>query len=407
MGEESEKFRVPKRLHEQASAENPAKVDQLSEVFAPSTESVEEAGRLIGDLSTADALLHAGPAITEEDGNDFSPVSNQTEESFEVPVSIEVNETILLPGKPEGLRSTNLVEVRKGIENDIETALETWSKYEKERRVSPYRWPKDQEDLSRYNRNMDSTIEKLAKIKLDLIEFGNSPRGKTPGGENIGDTMHPVLIPWEFFSENSGNGQLAPALQRLRGMQNIKEHIRDYPFVLDQLAEYELKQVYFSRPYSSQVFSSLFRDNESNTKHLHDMFYADGWWGIMLMQTGKDVGVSSIDLQEEVEQGSPTIAGYDIGRLGIYEWLALTLQESPDAFHNTEDEILVANRIFYESDDKQTKFLYAGWDNEFKRFRQYWIGGDEGRNEQAPLPPFRFRLAINPHLDKIEKTDES
>lgn len=93
--------------------------------------------------------------------------------------------------------------------------------------------------------------------------------------------------------------------------------------------------------------------------------------------------------------------GYNIDMLGVYEWLALTLQEKPESF-NGELTLLTSNIVLTAHYESDILVAYGGWDEKTKRVVQNWV---PVRN--LDKEGYVNRIAINPlHKRKTEEEPE-
>lgn len=190
--------------------------------------------------------------------------------------------------------------------------------------------------LERSMNDFDETVRRLCFIKEKLLAFGETSEGKTPDGTNVGETMEPLLVPWEFFATNQASSEgIAPPLAQLRehvsGRGNkVRKHYLDYPFFMSY--DRKTRGHYEHTP------------NKKPQDYPAIMSKKVGWWGIMLAQLGKDSGVVAFEDKEPAElthtylkRGITThdikldyspaaVADIPVDGMGVYEWTALTLQ---------------------------------------------------------------------------------
>ncbi len=171
-----------------------------------------------------------------------------------------------------------------------------------------------------------------------------------PEGLNIGETMKPVLVPWRAIKENLD--RFPEWVKEMRQAQGILD--KDDFFSKDLLVVIqEGKKMYrnpeanSSTPIESQWLTA--------TEYLDQRIEVDGDWGIILAQTSDDAGLKSIVEGPESERSPDAmtkngtdharVGGQDVDGLGIFEWLALTLQEDPTKLSNKDFSWLLANRL--------------------------------------------------------------
>lgn len=373
------------------------------EEFVAPEGTARDLGGTAGSVSEAESLLDDKPAQAgteasppeEEDGSE----AVESDGVFTAPTRALLDLT--LSEGDEEIKDPETEAVRESIIEEINTAIESWRKYGG---VDGLRLPRDIEQLSRFNRDFDGLIEKLTAVKLEMIKFGRTQEGMMPDGTNIGETLHPVLIPWEFFAHHAGSGTLPKALKLLREKQSIEEHVLDYPFMIGRENLAGDKDVtYFP---------------QSSLTYLRKKIGDDGWWGIFLIQSQEPYKPLADGLMPETkikkiknyrgdwERNEPDVKfrrmnGYDIDMLGLYEWLALTLQEEPESFKG-DLTLLTSNIVLRASHGEDILVAYGGWDEKTKRVVQNWV---PVRN--LDKEGYVNRIAINPlHKRKTEEEPE-
>ncbi len=85
-------------------------------------------------------------------------------------------------------------------------------------------------------------------------------------------------------------------------------------------------------------------------EYLESKIAEDGPWGVMLAQTSNLAGFRSIVGQspDEMTVGGTRhlqLVGQHVDAMGIFEWLALTLQEDPRTLSSGDHSWLLANRL--------------------------------------------------------------
>lgn len=195
--------------------------------------------------------------------------------------------------------------------------------------------------------NLAEKLNRLYDAKKVLDRSGET----TPSGEAIGDTMRLVAIPWEAFRKNLDN--LPSMLARMRDQQSVNE--------TDYLNEHLLEAVQSGRyMYKAWDSPALIL---SAKEYLEKKIKEDGEWGLALMQTSDEAGVKSLmgkspDELTDRDVRSPVVAGVEIGSMGVFEWLALTLQEDPKKLSSKDYSWMLANRIDV---DGGAQVPYGAW----------------------------------------------
>lgn len=184
------------------------------------------------------------------------------------------------------------------------------------------------------NPNFGATINRLHEAQLALNASGET----TPAGERVGETMHLVAVPWKAFKEAIDN--LPQWVSQMRRAQSINED--DY--INDDL----LEAIKSDKP----IYKSW--DNPGVTytarEYLDYKISQDGPWGTVLIQTSDEAGVDNWKGQspdELTHQGTwtPELEGKPVGSMGIFEWLAVTMQEDPRQLSSKDYSWLLANRL--------------------------------------------------------------
>jgi hypothetical protein len=177
-------------------------------------------------------------------------------------------------------------------------------------------------------------IERLHSAKEALQASGEV----TPtGGENIGDTMHLVVVPWEMFRDNLGD--LEVLMKQFRNAQGINKE--------DYIGQNIIKSIKGNhRFYKSWDAPGIVY---TAAEYLDHKIKEDGPWGLMLTQTSDEPGVKSLLGQSPDEltgraNHTPVIADQEVGSFGLFEWLALTLQEDPRHLSAQYYSWMLANR---------------------------------------------------------------
>lgn len=379
-----DKFKIPKRVQPLSPEQEPKSYVDDEAVFTLPGELKAE-----GNFSQAANLLEGNPAPDEAEMND-ALVETDPQNSFKPPEnlgSVVINEVMQdEPQEPEKKLPASLEEVRKNLEVEVSVAHQKWVlKYlnlANSRKIE-LRLSNDFALFRRCYADIDDRIDRLAGIKYRLLQFGETPEGKTPNGKNIGETFHPVLIPWEFFSRyGNDTNLLVEALRPMQERQGIREHFLDHA---------EMAKLGINRDRDWGIVPS-------------NSMKQEGWWGIRLIQTDDDIDPVDIFDEEGAlhvpdkftalknSLGEYTEAMYlRTASIGFYEWIAMTLQEEP---RNFNDENLIKLVDPYNSGDYKT--IISKWDESSKRLQyRYKRYKPDSRNINASPPSLSLHRRIS------------
>ncbi len=190
----------------------------------------------------------------------------------------------------------------------------------------------DMSDISR-NPHYAETISSLYEAKKALTDSGDL----TPEGLNVGETMHLVLVPWrEMKARLSDFGGWLEGLRETQGLP--KDYIND-----QLLTAIQTDQAIYRTPNLPDQMISM-------STYLDRKIEQDGSWGIMLAQTSDEAGIDVLKGQSPdqlTENGEKDfkVAGQQVDAMGIFEWIALTLQENPRMLSSKDYSWLLANRF--------------------------------------------------------------
>jgi len=214
---------------------------------------------------------------------------------------------------------------------DIVPALKSWYKYRPSQLVEGVPLTIDQ--MLESNSHLAETLSRLHAVK----EYLKATHELTPEGKNIGETMHLVLMPWQAIRSNLSD--FSGWMNSMRDQQGTKQQDYINPDLLIYIQN-DMKLYIRSAPGSIQKPS----------EYLDDKIKQDGPWGVMLVQTSNEAGLKSLigkspnDLTNN-GAGRLKFASFDVDSLGIFEWLALTLQEDPNKLSSKDYSWLLANRL--------------------------------------------------------------
>lgn len=209
------------------------------------------------------------------------------------------------------------LEVKEWAYPQLEQALGAWQIYEDQ--LVP---PRSTEQLKEEHPKFKETLDRLhsAKKALNLYEE------PTPENLNLGDTMNLVLVPWAAIERNLGSFESFDEELRL-AQGEVKNDWID-PNFLEAIKNDA--PMYISTELSS---GNLIRPRE----YLQQKIAFDGPWGIILAQTSNKPGLAGLNRESPDQMTANGITqlsidvgkGLSVGAMGIFEYLALTLQQNP------------------------------------------------------------------------------
>jgi hypothetical protein len=234
------------------------------------------------------------------------------------------------------------VEARKWGLVELASALSSWSEYPFSTEV--------QYELQALIETKPETLSRLYESRENLIASGEN----TTQGLNIGESMHITLVPWKMMLENlEGHDDFQQWVNKMRLYQDKTLNPQDN---LDPnlLVEIRDDSAIYHNPASPKKYDangSTEQEWISAKSYLQQRIAKDGPWGVALIQTSPNYGVQSLadtSVDELTGQGSRhiEIGGERVDGLGIFEWIAMTLQHEPADFTRYKS-LLLANRIRY------------------------------------------------------------
>ncbi|MBI1862987.1 hypothetical protein HYS00_02615 [Candidatus Microgenomates bacterium] len=146
-----------------------------------------------------------------------------------------------------------------------------------------------------------------------------------------------VLVPWrEMKARLSDFGGWLEGLRETQGLP--KDYIND-----QLLTAIQTDQAIYRTPNLPDQMISM-------STYLDRKIEQDGSWGIMLAQTSDEAGIDVLKGQSPdqlTENGEKDfkVAGQQVDAMGIFEWIALTLQENPRMLSSKDYSWLLANRF--------------------------------------------------------------
>jgi hypothetical protein len=251
---------------------------------------------------------------------------------------------------------------RKELGNSVEDGVfQKWNKYCKlstvGRPLGISRAPLTFEGLELDNPNFNEKIEKLYAAKQALTDSGEL----SSGGVNIGETMHLVAVPWKIMKDNLGS--LDVWLNGMRVAQGIEKPDEFNSDLLFDITTYN-DWLYLNPKDNGEYLKA--------TEYLDQRIAEDGDWGIILAQTSSMAGLKSLIRPEgftntrtpDEMAGKLTVAGQRVDGMGIFEYIALTLQEDPKTISNRDCSWLLANHLRVPGSANENKLPYGRWNED-------------------------------------------
>lgn len=245
----------------------------------------------------------------------------------------------------------------------------SWVKYEA---VGGFIAQTSYDDLVQTNPNINEKLSHLYRAREALKGSGEV----TPEGKNIGEELHLITIPWQAMRD-----KLETFPDWVKAMRTEQGLASSIDYFDDQLLNLVTKET-----------GSLYRDPRdpktrmSAKRYLDLRIEQDGPWGVMLAQTSIQAGL------ERLVKGSPSdrtpntltnngdenlmVAGQAVDAMGIFEWIALSLQENPTRLSSGDLSWLLANRIEDANGDARVPF--GDWGGGRVGSRVYSAGNGNG-----------------------------
>jgi hypothetical protein len=196
--------------------------------------------------------------------------------------------------------------------------------------------------------NRAEALSNLFKAREDFVGADE----RTPNGDDVGESMHLVLIPWHSFRDNLD--RLDEWIKEMRTTQGIATLVDYFDSSLLQAIKDETPMYRSTKRLLGQ--NGTTPQWISAREYLNERMDSDGAWGVMLAQTSDDAGLRYLVEDTPDDERSPDaltdngsyhlrVAGHYADAMGVFEWLALTLQEDPSKMSSQDLSWLLANRI--------------------------------------------------------------
>jgi hypothetical protein len=187
------------------------------------------------------------------------------------------------------------------------------------------------------------TVERLHEAQKALDSSGEV----TPAGVQIGETMRLTLVPWRAFRDHLGD--LPSFIGDLRGIQGKASNTADY-INDDLLTAIQNGTKMYRNPQKIVGMQAASERWISAEEYLNQRIAQDGDWGIMLAQVSDEAGWEAVKGQSPDQMtadgdGDLAVVRDEVGAMGIFEWLALTLQNDPTKLSSQDYSWLLANRF--------------------------------------------------------------
>jgi hypothetical protein len=209
-------------------------------------------------------------------------------------------------------------------------------------------------ELETKHKSLPETLSRLYEARERLMNSSEV----TPEGTPIGETMRLTLVPWGAFRRNLAG--IADMVKEMRDRQSLTTN-DDY--LNDELfrALTDWTKLYRSplKSITSQQADSMVTAGE----YLDERIAQDGDWGVILTQVSNDAGVESLrgkSPDELTSDGNGTlyVEGVEVDGMGIFEWLATTLNHDPTQLSSQDASWLLANRFNDAQGVAQVPFGY-------------------------------------------------
>lgn len=222
-------------------------------------------------------------------------------------------------------------EAKAWAEEELNNITNTWFNLEI---ALGMKVPYDMEQLSAQHTNLEQTLQRLFSAKQALIASNEV----TTAHENIGETMKLVMVPWKAMLNNLP--RFDDWLRQVRTAQGITAN----DFInLDLLEAVEHDESLYRNPHAAG-------GRMSAGSYLEQQISEHGNWGVMLVQASNQAGVRSLigkSPDELTNRGEDNliVGGRRVDALGIFEWIALSIQENPRELSPNDYSWLLANRL--------------------------------------------------------------
>lgn len=225
--------------------------------------------------------------------------------------------------------------------DELSRAFHSWNKFDDLQTIKAPTSLSELADMEPHNK-LNETFQRLFEAREVLVASGET----TPNGANIGETMHLVLIPWKGML-SALNTDVFPAwINEMREKQGV---FSKNDFFNDALVD----AIKTDKPlYLNDAHP---RHRMSAQDYLIRKIEQDGPWGVALVQTSDDAGLQRLVAGEPKDRTPDTltnegknhfeVAGQAVDGLGIFEWLALTMQENPSELSSADYSWLLANHL--------------------------------------------------------------
>jgi hypothetical protein len=233
----------------------------------------------------------------------------------------------------------------------LPSTLTGWMRYADKMGLDTIRTALDTQSIDEFiqPQNRAEAFSELFKAREDLIEADE----RTPNGDDVGESMHLVLIPWHSFRDNLD--RLDEWMKEMRSTQGIASRDDYFDSSLLQALKDETP-MYRSTKTPLGGIGNTPQQWVSAREYLNERIDSDGAWGVMLAQTSDDAGLRYLVEDTPDDERSPDaltdngsyhfrVAGHYVDAMGIFEWLALTLQEDPSTLSSQDLSWLLANRL--------------------------------------------------------------
>lgn len=246
----------------------------------------------------------------------------------------------------------------QGLEEQIQEWADKWSNFQEWTRYKEMlKAPDSLEELSKTHSSLSKTLERLYWSHQAISSSGE----QTSNFQPLEIAFDLCLMPWDAMRAN---------LHDIDGwMKNMREvGYSDPNYIVDYMdpqlsSMLDTNKIYIDPDDHRKVITAA--------EYLDKKIATDGPWGIMLVQATQEAGTNTMleakSLAQRTQDGTQQIilAEQPVDAMGIFEWLALTLQRDPHTLSNIDQSMLPANRFEHiENGERKSYVPYALWLND-------------------------------------------
>lgn len=241
--------------------------------------------------------------------------------------------------EPEELSAEVAAWTRRALEAP-DTGLSSWMSYHQV--LGGEQPPRTLDELIRNNPNVAGKLNYLYRAQQALAESGELVPETGVVGTYLDQTMELKVIPWKEILE---------AIDHFEDWTNARRGVQSSDLSEDYITGHLLDgmindELIYRRPGQPAVLIS-------GREYLRLKLRQDGEWGVMLVQTSPNAGTDRLhgkSPRELTDEGKVhlKIAGVPVDQMGVFEWIALTLQTDPSQYSPNTLALLLANRMVFD-----------------------------------------------------------